>query len=398
MVAHGRWRETEALAARFKRGERELLWQIVGRLDPLVRRSVERVLPQPYWAEEDDLIQAGTLEAAGLLEEYEPARNGRIDAYMNRWLYYRLLRWVEKAGPVGMPAFRSSDELEERAAHFLSPGSYEPAGEVPPERFVSEEVGFREVEWEDFSRRSVDTSGLSDRELYVLRHRFGLDGVPPMTLVELSRELGVSPERVRVIQEMALVRARPAAALRDGIPVGDAPEAERSVSAVGEWPGELVPLAPVGRTGYRPPKRRPRDAVVSFAVARVAEFGVVGMSEIREGRFSIGLRRRKISSMLERSGFEQVSPGYWTVRLTPAVCAAAGAVVRTSGPMRPKELLDRLLRHADVDPWELPSAPVLGALLGRRFDFVVDGEGVVHAGYGPTTVLERSGVGPGRKK
>jgi hypothetical protein len=47
---------------------------------------------------------------------------------------------------------------------------------------------------------------LSDRQKYVLARRFGLAGVPSLTLRELGEELGVTGERIRTIEESALTK------------------------------------------------------------------------------------------------------------------------------------------------------------------------------------------------
>jgi len=49
---------------------------------------------------------------------------------------------------------------------------------------------------------------LSPREQLVLKLRFGLGGEPPRTLIQVSRVLGVSKERIRQIQDRALERLR----------------------------------------------------------------------------------------------------------------------------------------------------------------------------------------------
>ena len=49
---------------------------------------------------------------------------------------------------------------------------------------------------------------LNEKELQVLRRRFGLDGGQPMTLAEVGREIDVSKERVRQIQAQALRKLR----------------------------------------------------------------------------------------------------------------------------------------------------------------------------------------------
>ncbi|MHB8564724.1 MAG: sigma factor-like helix-turn-helix DNA-binding protein, partial [Acidiferrobacteraceae bacterium] len=51
---------------------------------------------------------------------------------------------------------------------------------------------------------------LSDRELRVLTLRYGLDGAEPLTLEALGRDVGVTRERVRQIQNMALAKLRQA--------------------------------------------------------------------------------------------------------------------------------------------------------------------------------------------
>jgi RNA polymerase sigma factor (sigma-70 family) len=49
---------------------------------------------------------------------------------------------------------------------------------------------------------------LDSREQLILKLRFGLDGEPPRTLIQISQVLGVSKERVRQIQDRALKRLR----------------------------------------------------------------------------------------------------------------------------------------------------------------------------------------------
>lgn len=49
---------------------------------------------------------------------------------------------------------------------------------------------------------------LNEKELQVLRRRFGLDGGNPRTLAEVGREIEVSKERVRQIQAQALRKLR----------------------------------------------------------------------------------------------------------------------------------------------------------------------------------------------
>jgi len=49
---------------------------------------------------------------------------------------------------------------------------------------------------------------LDEREATILRYRFGLDGGPEKTLEEVGQKFGVTRERVRQIQNIALAKLR----------------------------------------------------------------------------------------------------------------------------------------------------------------------------------------------
>ena len=57
-------------------------------------------------------------------------------------------------------------------------------------------------------RRALDRAALDPREQLVLTLRFGLKGSEQQTLVQVSKVLGVSKERVRQIEARALRRLR----------------------------------------------------------------------------------------------------------------------------------------------------------------------------------------------
>ena len=49
---------------------------------------------------------------------------------------------------------------------------------------------------------------LDPREVTILRYRFGLDGDDEKTLEEVGRKFGLTRERIRQIQEIALKKLR----------------------------------------------------------------------------------------------------------------------------------------------------------------------------------------------
>jgi RNA polymerase primary sigma factor len=49
---------------------------------------------------------------------------------------------------------------------------------------------------------------LDPREVTILRARFGLDGGPAQTLDEVGRKVGLTRERIRQLQNLALTKLR----------------------------------------------------------------------------------------------------------------------------------------------------------------------------------------------
>src|SRR5580704_11243933 len=56
---------------------------------------------------------------------------------------------------------------------------------------------------------------LDDRERKIIFQRFGLDGGKPETLEEVGKKLGVTRERIRQLQNIALAKLRRALAKRE---------------------------------------------------------------------------------------------------------------------------------------------------------------------------------------
>jgi len=56
---------------------------------------------------------------------------------------------------------------------------------------------------------------LDDRERKIIFERFGLDGGKPKTLEEVGKKFGVTRERIRQLQNLALAKLRRALAKRE---------------------------------------------------------------------------------------------------------------------------------------------------------------------------------------
>lgn len=248
-LPQGYWDKVDRMILRFQRGERELLWTIVQKLEPIVRAVVDKIggKCRPSGLEVEDLLQIGRIEIIGLLGSYDPRAKTRIYVYMRHWLYYRILRVVDDNLPVRVPAnLVPGSGLEQRAAFFRSPTAYEQLEEITEDSFVSEEEGFEEALWENLYRKVVTSARLSERHLYVLEHRYGLNGRSEKTLEQVGGDLNLTREGVRQVQLKAIadLKRTPeffATALHGDFSLGEPPESQPSISAVQEWAGPLLP-------------------------------------------------------------------------------------------------------------------------------------------------------------
>lgn len=134
----------------------------------------------------DDLVSDGSLTLIVAAEKFDFARGYRFSTYATHAIQREFFRVIRKRRVDRARLVENLDALALRAA---ARGEADPAsGQIARRR--------------DQLLRLID--GLGDRERLVLTLRFGLDGGVPRTLQVISRQLGVSKERVRQLELRAL--------------------------------------------------------------------------------------------------------------------------------------------------------------------------------------------------
>jgi RNA polymerase primary sigma factor len=236
------------LAARIKKGDkraRELMIKANLRLVVKIARDYEGIgLPLL------DLISEGNIGLMKAVERFDPAKGGKLSTYGSWWIKQSIKRALaNQSKTIRLPVHlvdkiskmrRASMKLQEilgreptdeelaedigisaaRVSQLrmaaVRPASLDaPIGDEESNNFaevVQDENAFSPYEQleektvTNMLQEMVET--LEPREAMILRYRFGLDGSGEKTLEDVGAKFGVTRERVRQIQNIALRKLR----------------------------------------------------------------------------------------------------------------------------------------------------------------------------------------------
>jgi RNA polymerase primary sigma factor len=236
------------LAARIKKGDKKAREQMIKanlRLVVKIARDYEGIgLPLL------DLISEGNIGLMKAVERFDPSKGGKLSTYGSWWIKQSIKRalanqsktirlpvhLVDKISKMRRTAMRLQEELgreptDEELGEDLGisasrvsqmrmaairPASLDaPIGDEDSNNFaevVQDEAA--DTPYEQLEDKTVTkmlqemVKTLDPREATILRARFGLDGGPEKTLEEVGEKFGVTRERVRQIQNIALKKLR----------------------------------------------------------------------------------------------------------------------------------------------------------------------------------------------
>ena len=197
-----------------------------------------------------DLISEGNIGLAHAVERFDPKFGAKFSSYAAWWIKQAMRRaWLNQSGMIRIPVQVVSQIAKIKTA-VVQLG--EKLGRSPSDAEIAAELGMEERrvstlrladlktisiyspikdgedgslgdliadnntpgpdeiigEQETSERLTELVKQLDERELRIVVARFGLDGKPPRTLDELSRQFGRTRERVRQIQKQALCKLR----------------------------------------------------------------------------------------------------------------------------------------------------------------------------------------------
>ena len=236
------------LAARIKKGDKKAREQMIKanlRLVVKIAHDYEG-LGLPLL----DLINEGNIGLMKAVERFDPAKGGKLSTYGSWWIKQSIKRalanqsktirlpvhLVDKISKMRRTAMRlqevfgrepTDEELGEelgisasRVAQLrtaaIRPASLDaPIGDDDSNNFAevvqdeNADTPYEHLEEKTVTRMLQEmVKTLDEREATILRYRFGLDGGPEKTLEEVGQKFGVTRERVRQIQNIALAKLR----------------------------------------------------------------------------------------------------------------------------------------------------------------------------------------------
>ncbi|MBM3882006.1 MAG: sigma-70 family RNA polymerase sigma factor [Verrucomicrobia bacterium] len=240
--------EENALAARIKRGDeqaREHMIRANLRLVVKIAREYEGLGLHLL-----DLINEGNMGLMKAVERFDPAKGGKVSTYASWWIKQSIRRALANQSKTIRLPIHAVDKLSK--ASRLAVAMREALGREPLPEELAEAMGMRAQRFNEMRAAAIrpasldaplgdeDSSSLSEvvgddnartpyeqleektllgmlgdlvaklnpRERAILQHRFGLDGGGERTLEEIGESFGVTRERIRQLQNLALEKLR----------------------------------------------------------------------------------------------------------------------------------------------------------------------------------------------
>ncbi len=247
--------EEVKLARRIKKGDKDARTHMIKANLRLVVKIAQDY--SGYGLPISDLISEGNIGLMKAVERFDPKKGGKLSTYAAWWIKQSIKRALaNQSKTIRLPVHMVDKIAKMRRIQTILA---EALGREPTDEELAEEVGlprrklamlrqasqrptsldapinegeateYGEIIGDDRAEDPLETladknlqgelGGLLDvldkRERRIIDERFGLTGKTPMTLEEVGREFGVTRERIRQLQNVALTKMRKALRRKD---------------------------------------------------------------------------------------------------------------------------------------------------------------------------------------
>jgi RNA polymerase primary sigma factor len=238
------------LAARIKKGDREArAMMIKANLRLVVKIAHDYVnLGLPML----DLVSEGNIGLMKAVERFDPAKGGKLSTYAAWWIKQSIKRALANQSKTIRLPVHLVDKISKM--HRVALRMSEELGREPTDDEVAEEIGLSRSKVSQLKTAATRPASLDapigdddsiefgaivgdedaqtpfellrdknlrdelrdllkvldDRECTIIFQRFGLDGGKPKTLEEVGKKFGVTRERIRQLQNIAVAKLRAA--------------------------------------------------------------------------------------------------------------------------------------------------------------------------------------------
>lgn len=165
-------------------------------------RLVAHIIKKYYTQAEDadDLISIGTIGLIKGINTYRPDKGVRLATYASKCTENEILMY-----------FRSQKKMSGDVSLSESIDVDGDGNSLSLMDIIAEEDNMAEIISQTESCRSLHryvNDALTEREAKIIRLRYGLDGMPPLTQRETAKECGISRSYVSRIEKRALEKLR----------------------------------------------------------------------------------------------------------------------------------------------------------------------------------------------
>lgn len=192
--------EEQACLARCAEGDMEARRLLIEHNLRLVAHIVKKYYTQVD--EQEDLISIGTIGLIKAINSFDGSKGARLPTYAARCIENELLMH-----------FRAQKKLQGEVSLSESIDTDKDGNSL----MLMDIVGVEDTMLEDLQEkedcirlRGLVKSCLTEQEAYIIRHRYGLDGVPPKIQRDVAKACGISRSYVSRIEKRALQKLQQA--------------------------------------------------------------------------------------------------------------------------------------------------------------------------------------------